>query len=68
MFTDLIQKNYSLSYLTDEGMKQCKLIIEEFIIASVTVKEAILLTEVLNSVMENFPLNKDAIDSISVDL
>ncbi len=66
--TDLIKKNYSLSYLTDEGMKQCKFIIEEFITASITVKEAILLIEIFNSVIKNFPLNKNAVDSISVDL
>ena len=66
--TDLIQKNYSPSYLTDEGMGQCKLTVEEFITAFITVKEAILLTEVLISVVEDFPLNKDTIDSISVAL
>lgn len=66
--TDLIQKNYSPSYLTDEGMEQCKLTVEEFITAFITVKEAILLTEVLISVVEDFPLNKDTIDSISVAL
>lgn len=68
IITDLIQKNYSPSYLTDEGMEQCKLTVEEFITAFITVKEAILLTEVLNCVIESFPLNKDTIDSISVAL
>lgn len=49
-------------------MEQCKLTVEEFITAFITVKEAILLTEVLIHVVESFPLNKDTIDSISVAL